>query len=86
MQHPAFSKAPTLVNFRGGFVADWQVVNRLLGIEARGARFELLADGRFRVIPSDALTLEDVEFLRARRVEARQVLEYQADGSHLHTA
>jgi hypothetical protein len=80
-----FSESP-LVTFRNGFVADWHVVNRLLGIEARGARFELLAHGKFRVVPYDTLTLEDVAFLRARRDEARKVLEYQADVSRLRTA
>jgi hypothetical protein len=41
--------------------------------------------GRFRVVPPDRLTPDDVVFLRARRDEARQVLEYQADDSHLVT-
>ena len=31
----------------------------------------------------ERLTPDDVSFLRARRDEARQVLEYQADDSHL---
>jgi hypothetical protein len=37
----------TLVTFRGGFVADWQLVERLLEIEARGALFALVDGGRF---------------------------------------
>jgi hypothetical protein len=73
------SEVPTLVTFRGGFVADSAVVSRLIDLEARGARFVLLAGGRFRVIPGSILTADDARFLEARRDEARQVLEYQAD-------
>ena len=50
--------------------------------EKRGGRFELEPDGGFRVIPPSVLTADDTAFLRARD-EARQVLEYQADDSHL---
>jgi len=80
---PASSEAPALVTFRGGFVADWEVVRRLLELEARGARLELLIDGRIRVSPPEALDIESRDFLRAHRDEARRVLEYQADDSHL---
>lgn len=68
-----------LVTFRGGFVADVAVVRGLLDLEARGARFALLADGRFRVEPTELLTDEDRVFLRTRRDEARLVIQYQAD-------
>lgn len=74
-----------LVTFKGGFVADWNVVRRLLDLEARGARFELLEGGRFRVHPPSLLTADDCAFLLARRDESRRVLEYQADDSHLFT-
>jgi hypothetical protein len=67
-----------LVTFRGGFAADWSLVSRLLAIEARGGRFELLEGGRFKVDPPAVLTVDDVAFLRARRDEARQVLAYNA--------
>ena len=67
-------------------MADWTVVQRLLEIEARGCSFRLEESGRFRVLPPDRLTSNDVAFLRAHRDEARQVLEYQADDSHLFTA
>jgi len=77
------SDAPTLVTFSGGFVADWQVVRRLLDLEARGGRFVLLADGRIRVEPAGLLDAESRVFLRAHLVEARRVLEYEADDSHL---
>jgi hypothetical protein len=82
----ACSKAPALVTYRDGFVADGAVVQRLIDIEARGCSFRLEAGGRFRVLPPDRLTADDVAFLRARRDEARQVLEYQADDSHLFRA
>ena len=80
---PVSSEAPTLVTFRGGFVADWQVVQRLLDLESRGAQFRLLDGGRFCVDPPDLLTPDDQAFLRAHRDEARRVLEYEADDSHL---
>lgn len=83
---PACSESSGFVMFRGGFVADWTVVQRLLDIEARGCSFKLEDGGRFRVLPPDRLTPDDVAFLRARRDEARQVLEYQADDSHVFTA
>lgn len=75
-----------LVTFRGGFVADWAVVARLLGLESRGCSFRLEDGGRFRALPPDRLTPDDVTFLRAHRDEARQVLEYQADDAHVFTA
>jgi len=68
-----------LVTLKGGYVVDWTVAGRLLDIEARGGRFELLADGRFRVVPSSVLTAEDVAFLREHRDEARRVVAYDAD-------
>jgi hypothetical protein len=79
----ASSEALVLVTFRGGFVADWAVVRRLIELEARGARFELLADGRIRVAPPDLLDGDSRDFLRAHRDEARKILEYQADDTHL---
>ena len=83
---PACSDPSGLVTFRGGFVADWAVVARLLDIEARGCSFRLEAGGRFRILPPERLTREDVAFLRARRDEARRVIEYEADDSHLFAA
>jgi hypothetical protein len=72
------SEAPTLVTFRGGFVADWAVVAKLLQLEAKGATFEVLADGRIKVSPSGLLDDATRDFLRARRDEARAVIQYQA--------
>ena len=74
-----------LVTFRGGFVASLVVVERLLAIEARGARFVSLAGGRFQVSPPSVLTPEDTTFLKVHQDEARRVLSYQADDSHLFT-
>ena len=79
------SSKDRLVTFRGGFVASLGVVERLLAIEARGARFVPLAGGRFKVDPPSVLTPEDTTFLKANRDEARRVLAYQADDSHLFT-
>ena len=77
------SEAPTLVTFRGGFAADWTLVAKLLAIEARGCTFELLPDGRICVRPSGQLSLDEIDFLRLHRSEARRVLLYQAADSHL---
>ena len=80
---PTLSDRQTVV-FRGGFSADWEVVRRLLDLEARGATFRRETSG-FRVVPADVLTQDDVAFLRAHREEARRVLDYQADDTHLFT-
>ena len=66
------------VTLRGGYVVDAAVVRRLLDLERRGARFELLGEGRFRVDPPAVLTPDDIAFLRMHRDEARRVLEYEA--------
>jgi hypothetical protein len=70
------STTPAFVTFRGGVVADWRVVRRLLELEARGCRFTLEEGGRFRVVPFDRLTTDDATFLREHRDAARLVLEY----------
>ena len=82
---PVLSDGSRLVTFKGGFVASVEVVQRLLAIEARGAKFVALAGGRFKVEPVEILTAEDTTFLKAHRDEARLVLAYQADDSHLFT-
>jgi hypothetical protein len=71
-----------LVTFRGGFVAEWLVVERLLELEARGVRFELAPHGRFRVVPVSALTDADRAFLTARRDEAHAVIHYNSHEEH----
>ena len=67
-----------LVTFKAGFVAPWLVVARLLDLEARGARFELVDGGRFRVRPSSVLTDADRAFLREHRDAARACINYIA--------
>jgi hypothetical protein len=64
------------VTFRDGFVVDWSIVRRLLDLESRGCSFRLEEGGRFRVVPPDRLTPEDVTFLREHRDDARRVIEY----------
>ena len=64
-----------LVTFRGGFVADWVLVERLLDIESRGATFHLLDDG-FKVDPPAVLTDDDIDFLQQRHDEARAAIQY----------
>jgi hypothetical protein len=66
----------SLVTFRHGFVADWQVVQRLLDLEDRGAKFRLEEGGRFRVTPPSVLTPDDTAFLRQRRDEVRACIAY----------
>jgi hypothetical protein len=78
----ACSEAPELVTFRGGFIANWAVVYRLNDLQARGCIFVLEDAGRFRVIPPDRLTAEDVMFLRQHRDEARQIIAYDAHAQH----
>jgi hypothetical protein len=70
------ASSDNVVVFRGGFAAPWPTVQRLLDLEARGARFELLPDDRFRVVPPTVLTPADVAFLKAHRDEARQIIAY----------
>ena len=81
---PCSEAASVLVTLRGRFVAAVVVVHRLLDLEARGCHFELVDGGqKFRVGPVHRLTADDVTFLRAHRDEARAVIAYQADASHL---
>ena len=73
---PVCSDSPALVTFRGGFVAHWEIVQRLLDLESHDCTFSLVSHGRFRVAPPDRLTADDSAFLRAHRNEARRVIEY----------
>jgi len=66
----------SLVVFKGGFVADYVVVERLLDLAQRGATFEVVDDARFKVVPPAVLTDADKMFLRLRRDEARAVVGY----------
>jgi hypothetical protein len=83
MKAPTTSSEPVLVTLRGGVVADCVVVSRLLQLEARGCRFTLEPEGRFRVSPANQLSADDRTFLRQHRDQARLVLEYcQQDRVH----
>ena len=62
---PVLSDGSRLVTFKGGFVASVEVVQRLLAIEARGAKFVALAGGRFKVEPVEILTAEDTTVLES---------------------
>ena len=72
-----------LVPLRGGVSVDLDVLRRLLDLEAKGGRFQLLPAGQFRVVPATLLTADDVTFLRAHRDEARRIISYEADDSHI---
>ena len=76
------SEAPALAVFRGGFVADWTVVCRLLDLEVRGVSFELADGGRFCVVPVSVLTAEDRAFLMAHRDEAHAIVDYYSHEEH----
>jgi len=81
-----FSDATTaVVTLRGGVTVNLAVLLTLLEIEARGCTFEVLPDRRICVRPSGRLTVAEIEFLKEHRDEARRIVEYQADDSHLRT-
>jgi len=73
------------VHFRGGFTARLDVVQTLLALEGRGARFVPMPDGGFKVCPAGLLTDEDRAVLTTHRAEARALVHYQADDAHLFT-
>jgi hypothetical protein len=77
---------PTLVTFRGGFVADWAVVAVLLDLEGRGATFSLTPGGGVRVHPAGLMRESELAFLRSRKAEVRAILAYQANDSLRATA
>jgi hypothetical protein len=77
------SDAAVVVTLRGGVTVSSDVLVKLLDIEARCCTFKLLANGRICITPSGRLSPEEIDFLRRHRDEARRVLEYQADDSHL---
>ena len=79
---PSKPPAPT-VTLRGGTVASLAVLQCLWAIEARGGTFVRLEDGAFRVEPPDCVTDAELAFLQAHRDEARQLVLYDADDSHL---
>jgi hypothetical protein len=68
-----------LLTLKNGFTVAAAVVWRLRDLEDRGATFERLDGGRFRVVPPSLLTVADIAFLHAHRDEARALLDYDAD-------
>jgi hypothetical protein len=77
------AEASQLVTFRDGTTASLAVLERLWAIEARGGTFVPTNDGGFRVEPSGRMTPSEQAFLRTHRDEARRLVRYQADDSHL---
>ena len=77
------SDTALVVTLSGGVTVSCAVLAKLLDIEARGCSFELLADGRICIRPAGRLQPEEIAFLKQHRDEARRILEYQADDSHL---
>jgi hypothetical protein len=71
------------VTFRDGTVASLPVLQCLWDIEARGGTFVPVENGGFLVRPQDLLTYTERMFLLAHRDEARRLIRYQADDSHL---
>lgn len=72
-----------VVTFRDGTVASLAVLERLWAIEGRGATFVLTDDGGFLVTPRGIVTDSEHVFLLEHRDEARRLVRFQADDSHL---
>jgi hypothetical protein len=58
-------------------------LERLWAIEGRGATFVLTDDGGFLVTPRGIVTDSEHVFLLEHRDEARRLVRFQADDSHL---
>mgnify|MGYP003644845008 CR=1 FL=1 len=71
------------VVFRDGTVASLAVLERLWAIEARGGIFVLTDNGGYDIEPEGILTHNERLFLLEHRDEARWLVRYQADDSHL---
>ena len=70
------------ITLRDGTVVDLEVLQRLWGLEARGASFVVTAGG-FDVKPDGILTRGDRDFLLANLDAARRIVRYEADDGHL---
>ena len=71
------------VTLRGGVVASVAVLERLWAIEARGGTFVLTENGGYDIEPEGILTHNERVFLLEHRDEARRLVRYQVDDSHL---
>jgi hypothetical protein len=72
-----------LVTFRDGTVASVAVLECLWAIEARGGRLDVTDDGGLLVTPQGIVTATERVFLRENQEEARRLVRYVADDSHL---
>jgi hypothetical protein len=72
-----------VITLRDGTVVSLAVLKCLWAIEARGGRLNRTDDGGFQVMPQGIVTPNDRVFLREHRDEARRLVRYQADDSHL---
>jgi hypothetical protein len=77
------AEASQLVTFRDGTTASLAVLERLWAIEARGGSFVLTDNGGYDIEPEGILTHHERVFLLEHRDEARRLVRYQADDSHL---
>ena len=75
--------ASKLITFRDGTVASLAVLERLWAIEARGGVFVLTDNGGYDIEPEGILTAIERVFLLEHRDEARRLVRFQADDSHL---
>ena len=75
--------ASKLITFRDGTVASLAVLERLWAIEARGGVFVLTDNGGYDIEPEGLLTANERVFLLEHREEARRLVRYEADDSHL---
>ena len=71
------------ITFRDGTVASLAVLERLWAIEARGGIFVLTDNGGYDIEPEGILTANERVFLLENQDEARRLVRYQADDSHL---
>jgi hypothetical protein len=72
-----------VITLRDGTVVSLAVLKCLWAIEARGGRLNRTDDGGFQVTPQGIVTPNERVFLLENQDEARRLVRYQADDSHL---
>ena len=77
------SNGREMVTMRVGLVVSRDVLQRLWDIEARGASFDITESG-FDITPEGILTPRDRAFLLAHLDEAKRILRYEVDDTHLY--
>ena len=75
--------ASKLITFRDGTVASLAVLECLWAIEARGGIFVLTDNGGYDIEPEGILRHHERLFLLENQEEARRLVRYVADDSHL---